>query len=925
MNPSSAITKPESRTRDPRLPSFACKTNLRACLAFCMALAMACVLRADTAVPAFKDAETPLTIGGVDYTWQSPAVEEPDVNDGSIILHTDTYVNGEQTITLTGRLGDPQPILAIVSGAANGIWYQNEFFAGGYIARSPSDPLSSMAGYNWVSGGNYMEVKPDWSLGFKYGEHTYAAMSTITTTVDADGNGTFTGTNGETGVVFGGNLYFDHPSVASSTYGVSSYSLFGATYSFNSGSLIYSISHSTQGASMLSATEWYQTLDGQGTLYVFYQDVLAGEGVPISGVFSGHDPAVGMFSGTFPTPAELAFDAGRPSPSFAAATLWVNSTAVTFSEGRILNSNGDVRDTYTGTDLDDNIVTLTITGNVLSNGTASVQVRVGPLNQPPVAEGSGTLANTPLFFSVSGWYVGEAESNRSVPHFAPGALRLFVNGSIYSFHAGIDGGCGSIDVYENASLGRITLVGPSAGTSATVDVTYAGTKWKGTYGVDEPDAFSVNGCTITSWANPEAFWVGSTFYARSPVNLDVYVSGDYSLTVTMGDGAFHVSGTDASCTFEGNFPATRGGFICHGDNVGTVVRLLACPSNADGSLQIGSFVLPEGIPPAISIGSEIWPCVGITLDTPGSAAPSAHYANVASALTRSLSILPDGNVIYTDNVGGFTVTGHYSTTTHLFQSDYGQLPMPIYGADPQRNYARWHWLTPPSWRPNTVLVAGEVWGYTGKDATGADIYRGYYTDQKISFAGDGRDGYSHITLTDPLHPTAGEVSTFAGTFYNNRFTMDATASGLTVASGDGTGTGIAGGLSFSTTGADLDVLGNLFSLGSLIGKPNVVGLSLEFADVDNTAKLYSTLGRPQAEWFWNRADASPTPIAIPMMKLDSGNRLTLFDPQDATKAAILLDPDPAVGSRINGPLRVAPGGDLSMGPYTNGPKPDGSN
>ena len=554
-----------------------------------------------------------------------------------------------------------------------------------------------------------------------------------------------------------------------------------------------------------------------------------------------------------------------------------------------------------------------------------MQVRVGPLNQPPVAEGSGTLANTPLFFSVSGWYVGEAESNRSVPHFVPGALRLFVNGSIYSFHAGIDGGSGSIDVYENASLGRITLVGPSAGTSATVDVTYAGTKWKGTYGVDEPDAFSVNGCTITSWANPEAFWVGSTFYARSPVNLDVYVSGDYSLTVTMGDGAFHVSGTDASCTFEGNFPATRGGFICHGDNVGTVVRLLACPANADGSLQIGSFVLPEGIPPAISIGSEIWPCVGITLDTPGSTAPSAHYANVASALTRSLSILLDGNVFYSDNVSGSTVTGHYSTATHLFQSDYGQLPMPIYGADPQRNYARWHWLTPPSWRPNTVLVAGEVWGYAGKDATGADIYRGYYTDQKISFAGDGRDGYSHITVTDPLHPADGGVSSFAGTFYNNRFTMDTTASGLTVASGDGTGTGIAGGLSFSTTGADLDVLGNLFSLGSLIGKPNVVGLSLEFADVDNTAKLYSTLGRPQAEWYWNRADASPTPYAIPMMKLDSGNALTLFDPADATKAAILLNPNPAVGSRINGALRLPPAGDLSMGDFMNGPRPDGSN
>lgn len=878
---------------------------------------MACVLRADTGTPAFLDAETPLTIGGVDYTWQSPALEAPDPSDGSITMHTDTYVNGEQTITLTGRLGDPQPILALVSGAANGIWYQNEFHAGGYFSRSPSDPLPSLGSYNWVSGGSHMEVKPDWSLGFLYGEHFYdsgGSGSSITTRVDANGNGTFTGTNGEKGVVLDGNPYFDQPSVEASTYGVASYSLFGTTYSFTSGSLTYSLYQNPAMATLLRATETYHTGDYQGTMTVSYQNVVAG--APFTGTFNGHDPAVGLFGGTFATPAELAFDFERLSSSFASANLWVNSTAVTFNKGRILNSDGDVRDTYTGTDMDDNIVTLTITGNVVSNGTASVNVRVGPLNQPAIAEGSGTLANTPLLFSVPGWYVGEAESNRSVPHFAPGALRLFVNGSIYSFHAGIDDGSGSIDVYENDSLGRITLVGPSAGTTATVDVTYAGTKWKGTYGVVEPHAFSVNGCMITAWANPDAFWVGSTFYPRSSVNLDVYVSGDYSLTVTMGDGAFHVSGTDASCTFEGNFPATRGGFICIGDNVGTAVRLLACPANADGSLQIGSMALPGGIPPAISVEGEIWPCVGITMDTVGSTAPSAHYANVASALTRSLSVMPDGNVFYTDNVSGFTVTGRYSTATHLFQSDYGQLPMPIYGANPKRNYARWDWLTPPGWRPNTVLVAGDVWGYAGKDASGADIYQGYYTDQKISFAGDGRDGYSHITLTDPLHPAGGGVSTFAGTFYNHRFTM-ATADSPTVVSGDGKGTEIAAGLSFSTTGADLDVLGNLFSLGSLTGKPNVVGLSLEFADVDGTAKLYSTLARPQAEWFWNRADASPTPTAIPMMKLDAGNGLMLFDPAAPASAPIVLNP--AGRSRFDKPIRIAPQGDLDMGDFKNGP------
>ena len=61
------------------------------------------------------------------------------------------------------------------------------------------------------------------------------------------------------------------------------------------------------------------------------------------------------------------------------------------------------------------------------------------------------------------------------------------------------------------------------------------------------------------------------------------------------------------------------------------------------------------------------------------------------------------------------------------------------------------------------------------------------------------------------------------------------------------------------------------------------------------------------------------------MKLGSGNRLALFDPTDGAKEAIILNPGSAAGSRINGPLRIPPAGDLDMGDFTNGPKPDGSN
>ena len=92
-----------------------------------------------------------------------------------------------------------------------------------------------------------------------------------------------------------------------------------------------------------------------------------------------------------------------------------------------------------------------------------------------------------------------------------------------------------------------------------------------------------------------------------------------------------------------------------------------------------------------------------------------------------------------------------------------------------------------------------------------------------------------------------------------------------------------------------------------------------------TARLGSALTRPQAEWLWSHADAGNPTIGIAMMKLGSGNRLTLCDPVDATKAAIVLNPNPAIGSRINGPVRIPPAGDLDMGSFTNGPKPDDSN
>ena len=66
-----------------------------------------------------------------------------------------------------------------------------------------------------------------------------------------------------------------------------------------------------------------------------------------------------------------------------------------------------------------------------------------------------------------------------------------------------------------------------------------------------------------------------------------------------------------------------------------------------------------------------------------------------------------------------TATGTYSFVTHLFQTDAGQLPMPLYGtAGYNGNNVRWEWLEPGGGQPATLLVNGDVWGFTGSDAEG---------------------------------------------------------------------------------------------------------------------------------------------------------------------------------------------------------------
>lgn len=882
--------------------------------------------QADTSAPAFGG--TPFNFNGTDYTWDS-ATESPDPNDASFTLHADLYVDaaGGNQVTVTGRLGTG---LAGVSGNAAGFIQGGAFSPDGRYSYRAGGAVLANSGVSYVCdhGWEYYSLNSTtWQLRYAFTSDEYRTYSGglpgFSTRMDADGYGSFSGN--ESGVVFNGTFHFNSKAneiLASSTYGQNSYGLFGRTYSIRGVEFSLSYSGNTP---VLGATEKY--VGSGGNLSLRHPDVLNS---PASGTFDGNDPIIGGFGGSFNSPETLVFNQGLSAPRFAGDKLWVNSTLMYWASSSILDADGGVADVYSGA-MDGNAVTVTVSGNLPAfrrnedpvNPTTVVEVRSGGvLVFDPPASGS-YVKSSPSYFEVPGWYVGDADHSRITPLCLPFTPDLWVNGTRYLFRGGVDDGAGnSVDTYLNPSAGKLVLIGNWTGAthSAVVRMSYQSVAYTGTYDAsrspaevfDVRDGFDNPMPVAASGPTPPAFWVNGRLYQVSDTDNSSYASASgHSLTTTVSGDTLQLSGEDPVSAFTGTWTTGTAIFRCTrtGNSEGQTIP--ACPARGDGALMLDAAGASQVLPPAIKVLGTICPYIGTSSEDASPAVSEAYYGHASPGSTGNLLLrirLDDGTVTLTDFAPSNVTTGTYSATTHLFQSGPGQLPVPIYGTNPCRNNERWGWNAPQNGRPATVLVAGEAWAYTGSDGAG-DHYTGYYTGQQITIA-HGRDGYGVVTLTMQSGGTL-----HAGTYYNNAFQM---ASGPAVASGDKAGTYIAPtGLSLSTTGADLDVLGNLFSLGSLKSNANMVGLTLQFADVDGTAKLYSTLSRPEAEWIWNRADASPTSIAIPMMKLGSGNTLTLFDPWDSTHAPIILNP--AGRSRFDGPIRIEPQGDLDMGEFRHGP------
>lgn len=883
------------------------------CLLYCLAGAS---VWADTSAPSY--AGSTITSNGFVYTWDSATEENLEDSNGYYISHVDTYTGSAGSVSVQGKLYNSSLAVVSSSSGSSGYIQNGTYYENGRVAHTSGTSLSVNGfSYSWQSGADYFSLNTwNWQLQLSHSTDTYGTNASparfFTTSIDALGNGTISGS--ESGVVFQAGFYFNGPSTGSG-YGPSSYSLFGSTYSTNN--ISYSTYWDSSSIQRLCVTEFY-TESNAGSFSVTYRNDTGGW-LGWTGAFSGNDPIVGEFSGNYSYWGNLAFSISRTAPSFAARQLWTNSTVVSWQPGFITNTDGDVTDVYTVLDAEGNTVTLSISGNLPNyiktpGYSPSVEVTV---------TGSGTVLahavgvyvkGTPNYFNISGWYVGVAQYSRNTPLYVPGNPYLWINGSRYAFQGGTDDGGGNgIDTYSNGMVGALTILGNSTSNTKVVKVSYHSGNFSGTFDAGGSPAFAVADLIIgTSALGSPGFWVGGTLYQRSADNDTLYVNPAFqTLSIDYGNGNVLLAGADALSSFSAQFPlGSAGVFTCVRDNG---LLLPACPANANGSLQLYTTDAPPDFPPAIALADNgIWKFLGVATEDGNSSGQAAYYGNAATAGPGALLLKirsSDGTVTLTDYIGHTSTTGTYNAQTHLFQSDVAQLPMPMYGTNPLSNNVRWGWLIPTG-RPATVLVAGDVWGYAGTDVNG-DHYAGYYTGQQLSFAAAaGRDGILNVILTDSTHPnTVTGNGTSYGIYYNNVFQMR--NGSPVVLSGNDRGAETAPtGLSLSVTGADLDVLGNLFSLGSLKTNSNTVGLTLQFSDDGTTARLASSLSRVNAEWTWNHVTSNNAGTGVAMMKLDANNRLSLFDSTDPTKAAIILNP--AGRSIFDKPVVIGPYPDTSI-------------
>lgn len=304
--------------------------------------------------------------------------------------------------------------------------------------------------------------------------------------------------------------------------------------------------------------------------------------------------------------------------------------------------------------------------------------------------------------------------------------------------------------------------------------------------------------------------------------------------------------------------------------------LRACTSDNRPMAPTGT---PQWGPPAVWVNGTAWAYMGTVSDN--SLQIHADYyggINATQVLTVNASVNGSSQVS-----GAFS--GNYAGGVFLVANadlravnSNGSLVAPT--------------TSPASGNPSTLRIGGLHWQYLGSTG-GVDYYASTQSGQRLSIGANGAVTYSDLP---------DNIINATGLYANGAYTA------------------VSGGSAFTqgTINGNLDILGNILSMGSLTDDSNSPGLTLSFSDNGSGANGYQSTvmfagGRPVTNWLWSHAVGATGSDTVPMMSLDSQNRLILYNPTDPTQPPLILDPAGQTSY-------LAPQGDLSMGEFTHTPQ-----
>lgn len=853
---------------------------------------------------------------------------------GQLVPTTTTvYSSSDGTITVVIDANGNGTISGTDSGyVVNGSWYVNNTQYTSDDTRSINDVsyTRTMIVTNYtVSSGNVESSSV----------HTYAGNGGQSFTVSYGPSGPGVVSGSVNGFVIDGTWYVNTTSSLSSPSYYPPSPLLGKYYNFTSGT--QTTVYNSDGSSTTS--EQANFASGGATLTINSN----GSG---SVTLSGNDPDYGSFSGTYSTSSySWTGTITRTASSFAGSVFYNTDVPVRFRSGTG-DFSGNVTDTYS---TDDNSLTVTISGDPTNNSTASVYV-------------SGSYSTSGSFyngsFNVSGYnFRSSPYTVTSTPHTGPsnGVQTYWVNGYQLNWTSGSDTTdsdgftSNSSDDWGNSSTGNwmsisVTAPAPGEGSYTTINISVGGAYYSGrdqwSYGSfvwDNDEAPEISTTQPTPTGGPPAFaiasWDGMNFrgnYFDRGVPTSRIYNGNNSekLRLDGSPGNFTVNfrrnnGSNPPDTYDFSFNGQAGLFTINPPSGGILFAFTA----SNYALQIPGNTPPSGYPPAIYVpgASSNYAFVGTGPDADIPTETAAYYVIPdltwwgGGAEIRMLKIRLSDNAVSLSqpNQTSTLAEGYYDPSTHLFHLDPAKsgLPMPTYGVDPLNNNLPWQLPEPPAGFPATALVNGEYWRFVSVDGNGVLHYAGAYPSQTLTLTpSTSRSGVYDVALTTPYG-----YGNDTGEFHNFTFTMDNLNQ---VISGSQTGSTInPNNIPRHNIAGDIDIFGNVLSLGSLQNDPDMVGLTMSFADNLTTSSLTMALARPSSEWVWSHPGTLGSASLVPAMKLDASHRLKLYDPASTTTPAIVLDPtgksDFKADVSVQGTLRVKARGDLSMGAFTNGPQP----